>query len=412
MGDSNTCAAGIRSVGATPPSGVAGVSVRVEAADVSRLCDSSLRSRLAEIGRAQSQLTAMKAAVLTEITHRTSSVDAEYAAVQTLAVSGRSARNDVKAAATLGELPVTRNSLAAGTLPTDHAQLIARAATDSTVNEHFLVERAQRETFDVFRRTVARHVADQSSDDGAALLERQRQQRSARVFTSRENSMVVIKGQFDSVPGARLAAAVAAVERDLYRNEDPLKRPTAAQRTADAITKLICQPTSTQPARTTLVVVADYDTINHKLTNSRFADGTPIPISKIADIAVEAELLPSIFRAATGELRMGRCRRTATETQRIALAVRDQGCIGCGAPPHHCDTHHIVHWQHGGPTNLDNLTLVCHRCHHTKIHEHNYTVERDPTSGRYTLQPPSQPQATKTRATETRATKTRAPPAI
>ena len=35
--------------------------------------------------------------------------------------------------------------------------------------------------------------------------------------------------------------------------------------------------------------------------------------------------------------------------------------------------HHIWHWEDGGPTDLDNLTLVCH-FHHKLLHEFGWGV--------------------------------------
>jgi len=32
------------------------------------------------------------------------------------------------------------------------------------------------------------------------------------------------------------------------------------------------------------------------------------------------------------------------------------------------DRHHLVHWIHGGPMDLDNLVLLCRR-HHRMVHE-------------------------------------------
>lgn len=365
--------------------------VYVDGVDVSGLCDAGLRSRLGEIGRAESRLAAMKADVLGELARRRGNANAEHTAKETLSVSGRAARSDVKDAVALGDLDETREALVDGRVPAGHAQLIARAANDAPIDEAFLAERAQREGHDEFRRTVARHIAEMSRDDGASLLERQRQQRSARVFTSRDNGMVVINGQFDPVTGARLASVIAATERQLYHHEDPKSRPTPAQRTADAIAKLICEPDTARPAGTSLMVVADYDMVNHQLANTRFSDGTPIPISEIARIAVEAQVLPAIFEEATGDLRMGRSRRTATEFQRAALALRDEGCIGCGEHPDHCRSHHVDFWQHGGPTDYANLVLVCHDCHE-KIHQEGFTVEAHHTrAGRFRLQPPDEP---------------------
>lgn len=365
--------------------------VCVDGVDVSGLCDAGLRSRLGEIGRAESRLAAMKSDVLGELARRRGSANAEHAAKETLSVSGRAARSDVKAAVAMGELDATREALADGRVPAGHAQLIARAAGDAPVDEAFLAERARHEGHDEFRRTVARHVAEVSRDDGASLLERQRQQRSARVFTSRDNGMVVINGQFDPVTGARLASVIASTERQLYHHEDAKSRPAPAQRTADAIAKLICEPDAQRPTGTSLVVVADYDMVNHQLANTRFADGTPIPISEIARIAVEAQVLPAIFEYATGDLRMGRSRRTATELQRAALALRDEGCIGCGTHPDHCRSHHIDYWARGGPTDYANLVLVCHDCHE-KIHQQGFTVQPHHTRpGRFRLQPPDEP---------------------
>ncbi|WP_428122868.1 hypothetical protein [Candidatus Poriferisodalis sp.] len=75
-----------------------------------------------------------------------------------------------------------------------------------------------------------------------ARLVQQRRARSGRVFTSRDNGMVVLNVELDPVTGARVATVIAATERHLFRNEGPAARRTPAQRTADAITKLILEP--------------------------------------------------------------------------------------------------------------------------------------------------------------------------
>ena len=71
----------------------------------------------------------------------------------------------------------------------------------------------------------------------------------------------------------------------------------------------------------------------------------------------------------------GRARRFATDAQRRALAVRDNGCIipGCDSPPERCEAHHLIAWQDGGRTDLDNLALLCPR-HHTAHHFGVYDI--------------------------------------
>ncbi len=382
----------------------AGVEVRVDAVAVSALSDAALHRRLAEIGRATSALAALRSETLRELTRRTDAATAEQTAKDTLRIPGRAARSDVKNSVALGDLDATRSGLEEGTIPDGHAQLIARASTEGPIDEAWLAERAQHEGYDQFRRTVARHQAEASSDDGASLLERQRQARSGKIFTSRRDGMVVLNAQFDPVTGARLATVIAAAERRLYSNEDPKSRPSHPQRTADAIAMLMLEPEAARPVGTSLLVVADYDAVNHRLTNARLSDGTPIPIGEIGRIAADAQVLPAIFNHATGDLRMGRSRRTATELQRAALALRDQGCIGCDVSPDYCRAHHIIEWQHGGRTDYDNLVLVCNDCHH-KIHDHGHTVERVPGTNRYELRSPVTPPATGD------STAPRAPPA-
>lgn len=215
--------------------------------------------------------------------------------------------------------------------------------------------------------------------------------------------MTVLDLVVDPVTGARLGTVIAAAERRLFKDEDPTARRTPAQRAADAITQLILEPDAKRPTGASLIVVADYDTVNHQLANGRLADGTPIPIGEIAKIAVDAEVLPAVFEAATGDLRMGRSRRTATELQRAALALRDQGCVGCGIAPERCQHHHIDEWQHGGHTDYGNLLTVCPNCHNHKIHQQGHiprwrpgaaTVPgQAPNPGRFELEPPDTPPA-------------------
>jgi hypothetical protein len=75
-------------------------------------------------------------------------------------------------------------------------------------------------------------------------------------------------------------------------------------------------------------------------------------------------------------LSVGRKTRTIPPALRRALNSRDGGCRfpGC-THTRFVDAHHIDHWARGGPTNLDNLVLLCGH-HHRLLHEGGYTVER------------------------------------
>ena len=115
-------------------------------------------------------------------------------------------------------------------------------------------------------------------------------------------------------------------------------------------------------------------------------DGTPLSADELLRRALEAKILPALFDTAGQPLWLGREYRDANEAQRIALAARDRACVGCGASNSFCQPHHIKYWENGGPTDLDNLCLLCSHCHHTKVHEHGAGVGREP-DGRFALQP-------------------------
>ncbi|MXW77381.1 MAG: DUF222 domain-containing protein [Acidimicrobiaceae bacterium] len=362
--------------------------VSVEAVDVAGLSDAGLSVRLGVIGRAESRLAAMKSQVLVEVGRRHDSEVAQRLVRDELRSSSREAKRDVESAARLAELPATTEALESGEIPVGHARLIARASGESNIDETLLVNAANEQQFDDFVRTVKRHQQDVADDDGKSLLDRQRKNRKARIFESAETGMFVLSGEFDQITGARIATALTAKERQIWHNEDSKARPTPAQRMADALAELILQPSGDgRSSGTDLLVIADYDTVQQQLNNPRLADGSAIPISELHRLALKANILPSIFDTKAQEMWLGRRLRTASEAQRIALIARDQRCIGCSANPLWCRAHHIIWWSHNGPTDLDNLVLVCDDCHH-KIHDHQWQVHRNSRTHKYSLKPP------------------------
>lgn len=79
-------------------------------------------------------------------------------------------------------------------------------------------------------------------------------------------------------------------------------------------------------------------------------------------------------------LHLGRSRRLASPAQRRALRLRDHTCRfpGCHQT-RHLDAHHLVPWQDGGDTDLENLALLCRR-HHVLIHENGLHLVREDTA--------------------------------
>ena len=79
-------------------------------------------------------------------------------------------------------------------------------------------------------------------------------------------------------------------------------------------------------------------------------------------------------------LNVGRATSVWNRAQRRAVATRSPHCQwpGCTIPSDWCDIHHIVHWEHGGETSLENGEHLCRR-HHSFVHVHRdwtFTFER------------------------------------
>lgn len=85
---------------------------------------------------------------------------------------------------------------------------------------------------------------------------------------------------------------------------------------------------------------------------------------------------------------VGRANRVPSPPVRRALEARDKGCRwpNCERPATWSAAHHLVHWTRGGPTDLDNLVLLCHR-HHSLVHRDGWQVIRQ-EDGRLITVPP------------------------
>ena len=290
----------------------------------------------------------------------------------------------------LGDLPGTAGALAEGAITPQHARAIADAAAHTPVDEAVLLVAAEKEPADVFGHTVRDHVNERSA--GEDLEERRRRQRARREANIKKESdgMYKLFGTFAPVAGARIETALAAMAKQLRHDENPNHRATPGQRYADALELLITRQGAGKPQGTNLVVIGDYDLVAGQLRDARLIDGTPLAPSELLKIALDANILPALFDTKSQPLWLGHKYRHATVAQRIALAVRDKGCVGCGASNSFCQAHHVIHWEDGGPTDIDNLCLLCSDCHHKQVHERGAQLTRGP-DGKFHLELPIQP---------------------
>ena len=356
---------------------------------VRRLSDEELARRLVVLGRAKSHPVALEAEAVAELSRRRGEANAAELLRNELKQSRNGAKRDVQFAERLAALPETAQALSDGAITPQHARMIADAAEHTPIDEAELVEAAGREPVDVFGRTVRDHVNDRSSDDLEERRKRQRAQRKASI-TQQSDGMYNLFGRFDPVAGARIETALAAMAGKMWRAEDAKNRATPQQRFADALETLITRDGSGKSQSTTLLVIADYDTTAGRLQTPRLADGTPLVAEELVRLACEAAILPAVFDAKSQPLWLGREYRHASDGQRAVLAARDKGCVGCGRNHNRCQPHHIVHAADGGPTDIDNLCMLCIHCHHKDVHEYGGQIVQ--TGVRFVQQPQPSPR--------------------
>ena len=104
-------------------------------------------------------------------------------------------------------------------------------------------------------------------------------------------------------------------------------------------------------------------------------DGNHLSPHILRFIIAAAMIRPLEVSGSGDPLRMGRTLRYANRHQRRALLARDGGCIfpGCDRPASWCDVHHVDEWDANGPTDIDNIGLLC-RHHHRVTHRPGWTM--------------------------------------
>ncbi len=276
-----------------------------------------------------------------------------------------------------------------GWITQDHAELIAAShsrAPMSSEEQLDLLALGVQQTCDVFKNTVQQWETKRLTAQGLNPTEQQHKRRSAKIFSG-DDDMVILHAELDQLAGEKIRTAIDAMTTRMFKQDYRTGRERSyEQRNADALVHLIthttksehqtANPTTTDattepiPQQTTIILTADYDTVVGQLKTANLIDGTPISINTIRRLACEANILPAIFNNKAQPLYLGRTRRTHTKTQLLALYKRDKQCTSCGIRATNCEVHHIMPWEHGGTTNIENLTLLCPTCHQ-QTHKHN-----------------------------------------
>ncbi|MBM7242962.1 DUF222 domain-containing protein [Rhodococcus fascians] len=101
----------------------------------------------------------------------------------------------------------------------------------------------------------------------------------------------------------------------------------------------------------------------------------PLSRNTSRQLACDCVLTAIVMDENGNPLNLARTARTVTAKQKRALTARDHGCAfpGCGKPAAWTEGHHIWHWADGGPTDMNNLVLLC-GFHHRLVHHSDWEL--------------------------------------
>lgn len=94
--------------------------------------------------------------------------------------------------------------------------------------------------------------------------------------------------------------------------------------------------------------------------------GHELSAAQLRRTLAEAKIIPLVLGGKSQVLDMGRAVRFHTAPMRLAITVRDGGCIvpGCTRDPESCNIHHIWLWSEGGVTSVYWGAMLCEKHHH------------------------------------------------
>jgi 5-methylcytosine-specific restriction protein A len=281
------------------------------------------------------------------------------------------------------KLPATATALAGYEIDTAHAEVIDRAMSSSAARriglERCIGVEAQlagwaRDYRPDELAILAARLLDGLDQDGAQPDDYP--QVNELHMSALPDGGGRIKGRLDAPTFEAVARAVRSATAPETDADKPL-----GERQAEALAA-VCEHAlddSYLPQqggqRPHMTAVFDYDRLVERGRGATLEFGGYTPAAQLRRILCDACVTPAVLGGDGVPLDLGRTRRTASPAQRAALAARDGGCAhpGCDKTPSWCSAHHVIHWVDGGPTDLDNLVLLCLQ-HHIMVHESGWRI--------------------------------------
>jgi hypothetical protein len=288
--------------------------------------------------------------------------------VAMLRVSHATAKEWVRVARALDQLPNLRDAYSAGMLSWDqvrHATVFVTPQEDEDaareLPSYSAAQLEERATFHRRRKTA----------DARGSARR-------RFFTWRKDldtGGYRYRGFLPAEQGSIVNAALEERARLVGKDAVTGLWDPAEQRQADALVDLARTDVLTHPGPdpTVVVVHVDSDVVDDGEGNGSI-DGIPIPAESVRRLLCDCEIEFNIEGPDGACIGIGRAGRTPPRWLRRRAIHRDGTCRFPGCERRIRHLHHIQHWTQMGPTDSCNLCGLCWEHHHL-VHEGGWVVE-------------------------------------
>lgn len=282
-------------------------------------------------------------------------------AVQLVAISRR-----------LVDLPLLTQHFASGELSIDQVDALSDIATADTEAE--LIEQATAMSNAALDRMARRHrgVSDEKEK---SVWERRRLVRQWNL----DESELKFHGRLPGAEARTFDEAIdSRVDRMSPNSETGLFDPLQT-RSADALVEMAATDGEGSGTPPHVTVFTAADVLSTEDDGYAELDNTAPLSNKTAQrLACDAVIEP-VFRDGKQVIGIGRRSRTVPGWLRRLVYERDGGqCQDPGCTnTHWLQVHHIIPWSRGGPTDLDNLILLC-GIHHRRVHEDGWHITGPP----------------------------------
>lgn len=294
-------------------------------------------------------------------------------------IAARTANDHVRVARALAAFPKLAEGMAAGTVSYSHARAIARVAKPGEFRlVDDLLEVARCGTVAQLEVVARGLVTVEHNENPSDQAERERVSHRWG-----DDSMRGLSAKVDPERGALVQAAIEKIA-----TVEQISKPEALVRLAEIGLAALADANPSRELRgderAAVVIHLDARQIPGETDGAaeptrptaRIDQGPGLPNAVVQRLLCDGRVRTMLMQDEQ-VLDVGRSHRLVTRKQYRALLRRQGGqCAHPGCPnTKRLHAHHVMPWLIGGPTDMENLVLLCER-HHVSLHDGDYRIRK------------------------------------